>query len=357
MGAAVVAHSVVTSSPDQVSPEQIAAIARARGPDLSERLTLYADAWVDALARQLELVAWDREQLLGQVQTRVAELHRARPSVGGGPPVRVVERRAQPLESIDVAWSWLRRGRRVRLELEPEACTAAADLLDGIAALFPPRVLEVGSYSGDAPPGDHVDGGVEPPGARVAMIDANADRELAAYVLARTSLRRSGVDPRGVKVAYIAGDIELFQRHVRRLWVGATVGPAADPESFAGPVRPSTRTAYLEAYERWDQHPDVSTWCRGGVLQRSGDPGCFLAPAAFHTHHPCPDLPRVGPMLVVVSCNEEALRAVARDTLAQRGQLVQIGGRPGDFRGPVRHVRGALLVERLPPGLPEPRPV
>jgi len=339
------------------SAEQIAAFARARGSELSERLTLYADALSDSLARQLELVAWDREQLIGQVQTRVAELNRARPTVRDGPPVHVVERRLQPLEAIDVVWSWLRRGRRVRLSLEPGACTAAADLLLGLVPIFPRHALQVADEPEPEPEPDLVDGGVRLAQSRVAMIDANADRELAAYVLARTSLRRSGVDPRGVKVAYAVGDLERLQRHVRRLWVGVTVGPAADPESFAGPVKPAIRDAFLDAHAQWQDHPGVSTWCRGGVLDRSGDPRCYLAPAAFHTSWPLPDLPRVGPMIVVVSCDEETLRTAARETLAQHNQLVQIGGRPGAIKGPVRHVRGALLVERLPPGLPEPRPV
>ncbi|MCA9653035.1 MAG: hypothetical protein H6712_21695 [Myxococcales bacterium] len=338
--------------------ERIAATARARGPELSERLTLVADAMSDSLARQLELVAWDREQLIGQLQTRVMELARSRPVVREGPPVRVIERRAQPLEAIDLAWAWLRRGRAVRVEREPDACSAALDVLRGLVPAFEGGALELHDEGGAELPPGWVEGGVEPPtGPRVAVIDEEADRELAAYVLARTGLRRSGVDPRGVKVAYAAGEHELLQRHLRRLWVGVRVGPADDPESFAGPVQPQMRDRYLQAYAEWEQHPEVEVWCKGGVLERAGDPRCYLAPALLHTHGPPPPLPLAGPMVVVVSIDDAGMKEAARRAQAERGQVVQIGGRPGAIAGPVRHVRGALLVERLPPGLPDPRPV
>jgi len=345
-------------------PEGIAAQARALGPELNERLTLYADALVDSLARQLRLVAWDREQLVGQVQQRVARLQHSRPPLRPGKPVRVIERRSQPLESIDVVWGWLRRGRRVRLQLEEGACTAAADLLRGLASQFVPGALEVADDDdADADDDDDteasfVDGGVESPGPRVAVIDADADRELAAYVLARTGLRRSGLDPRGVKHAYAAGDLDLLARHMRRLWVGVNVGPASDPDSFAGPVSPAVRERFVEINERWRTHADVRAWCPGGVLERTGDPACYLAPALYVVSWPVPDLPLVGPMMVVVACEHEGqLLEAARRAHRHEGQVVQIGGRPGTIPEPVRHVRGALLVERLPPGLPEPRPV
>lgn len=348
------------------SAEQIAAAARARGPELAERIRLEADVLADALARQLQLVAWDREQLVGQVQARVAELHHARPPVREGPPVRVLERRLQPLEAIDVVWGWLRRGRRVRLEQEPGACTAAAELLRGMAYRLPAGVLEIhegtmhdqpGGTAGSMS-GSMVVGGVDPAKARMAVIDADADRELAAYVLARTGLRRSGLDPRGVKQAFVVGELDLLERHMRRLWVGVRVGPAEDPESFAGPVPTSLREPFAAAHAQWSAHPDVRTWCPGGELERTGDSACYLAPALFSTPWPAPELPLVGPMMVVVVCDSLLrLQQAARQAQAEGGQVVQIGGRPGRIPGPVRHVRGALLVERLPPGLPEPRPV
>jgi hypothetical protein len=338
--------------------EQIAEAARARGPELAERIRLEADALVDALGRELELVAWDREQLVGQVQARVAALQDARPPVRGGPPVRVVERRLQPLESIDTVWGLLRRGRRVRLEQEPDACSGAAELLRGMAYRLPPGALQIHAETTPAPPPGHVAGGVDPPAPRVAVIDADADRELAAYVLARTGLRRSGMDPRGVKQAFAVGELELLERHMRRLWVGVSVGPADDPESFAGPVPSASRERFEAAHTLWREHPDVRTWCPGGVLRRAGDHATYLAPALFHTAWPPPALPLVGPMVVVVACSSEAqLQEAVRRARDEGGPVVQIGGRPGRITGPVRHVRGALLVERLPPGMPEPRPV
>lgn len=332
---------------------------------------------VDALAQQLQLVAWDREQLVGQVQARVAELHDKRPLVRAGSPVRVVERRLQPLEAIDVAWAWLRRGRRVRLEQEPNACTAAADLLRGMAYRLPAGALEIHEGTTQALPAGYVAGGVDRPQERVAVIDADADRELAAYVLARTGLRRSGLDPRGVKRAFVVGDLDLLERHMRRLWVGVRVGPAEDPESFTGPVPSSLREPFGAAHAQWQAHPGVRAWCPGGVLERTGESACYLAPALFCVPWPPPELPLVGPMMVVVACDGVLrLQHVAREahaassttasTLSGIGdrssspagaQVVQIGGRPGRIPGTVRHVRGALLVERLPPGLPEPRPV
>jgi hypothetical protein len=338
--------------------EQIANAARARGPELSERIRLEADSLVDALGRELQLVAWDREQLVGQVQARVAAQQDARPPVRGGPPMRVVERRQQPLEAIDVAWGLLRRGRRVRLEQEPDACSGAAELLRGMAYRLPTGALEIhGSTTLELPAG-HVAGGVDPPAPRVAVIDADADRELAAYVLARTGLRRSGLDPRGVKQAFATGELDLLERHMRRLWVGVSVGPADDPESFAGPVQPALRERFVAAHAQWRAHPQVRTWCAGGVLERAGDAACYLAPALFYSPWPPPELPLVGPMVVVVACEGEAhWQDAVRHARSKGSGVVQIGGRPGRVAGPVRHVRGALLVERLPPGMPEPRPV
>lgn len=335
--------------------QQIAAVARARGPALSDRLTLHSDDLAAALERQLELVAWDRELLVGRLQRRTAALHRTRPLLDAGPPVRVVERRAQPLEAIDVAWSWLRKGRAVRLERDHDACTAAGDLLRPVMDEFPSGALVVADETTDEP---HDPGGVDPPGSRIAVVDEDADRELAAYVLARTALRRSGIDPRGIKRAYVAGDLELLQRHMRRLWVGVQVGPADDPESFAGPVPTSARDAFLRAHEQWEAHEGVTCWCPGGALQRAGEPERYLAPALFHTQDEVPELPLRGPMVVVVGCpDNNALRQIAVRVQRDGGDVVQIGGQPGLVSRPARHVRGALLVERLPPGLPEPRPV
>lgn len=338
--------------------EQIADAARARGHELAERIRLEADALVDALGRELRLVAWDREQLVGQVQARVAALQETRPPVRSGPPVRVIERRLQPLEAIDVTWGWLRRGRRVWLEPERDACSGAAMLLRGMAYRLPPGALQIHGEGTHEPPAGFVAGGVDPPAPRVAVIDGDADRELAAYVLARIGLRRSGLDPRGVKQAFVVGDLELLERHMRRLWVGVSVGPADEPDSFAGPVPAASCDRFTAAHAQWRAHPQVRTWCPGGALERTGDAALYLAPALFHTRWPPPELPLVGPMVVVVACDGEAqLQSAVRGARSGGSGVVQIGGRPGLVAGPVRHVRGALLVERLPPGMPEPRPV
>jgi acyl-CoA reductase-like NAD-dependent aldehyde dehydrogenase len=199
--------------------------------------------------------------------------------------------------------------------------------------------------------------GVYPPGPRIAVIEVDADRELAAYVLARTSLRRTGTDPRATKRAYVVGTVDRLQRHLQRLWLGANLGPAADSDSFAGPVDAATRDAFLEACTAWRDHEGVDTWVPGGPLERTGDTGIYLAPALVSCSWPPPDLPTTGPILVVVRCGPDQARAAADQVGTQAGQIVQFGGRPHTYAGHVRLIRGALLVERLPPGLPEPRPV
>ncbi len=364
-----------------VRPERIAAAARALGGELSERVALYADAIATALATELMLVAWDREQLIGALQVRLGRLRQERFREYGGVPVRIVERRLQPLESIDLAWRHLRQGRHVHVQHEPGACSAGIELLAGLAhaleGMLDASVLTVASEpsptepwrsSGSSAWHSQVDVdasdpgrwplvGVAPPGPRVAIVDEHADRELSAYVLARTCLRRTGRDPRGVKTAYVVGPVDLLQRHLRRLWVGASMGPATAHGSFAGPVEPEVRDRFLEAHARWSSHANVETWCPGGVLERAGDRAIYLAPALFAVDWPVPELELSGPMLVVVRCTPEQARAGAESAVRREGQLIVVGGRPGAFEGDARYIRGALLVERLPPGLPEPRPV
>jgi hypothetical protein len=364
---------------DVPGAQRIAAAARALGRELSELVAIHADAIAGALARQLELVAWDREQLVGQLQTQLYALRDERFRELGGSPVRIVERRRQPLESIELIWRHLRQGRRVRLEHEPGACTAAADLLRGMRHALGPGVLDIAEVPWDDAPPRPASGstsrmaraalevtddpsswpvvGVYDPGPRIALVEARADRELAAYVLARTGLRRTGTDPRAVKRAYVIGAVDRLQRHLQRLWVGATMGPASDPESFAGPVDVALRDSFLEAVARWEAHDGVTVWAPGGGLERAGDSGIYLAPALFATDWPAPDLPLEGPMLVVVRCTVDEARAAAENAARQSGHAIQIGGRDRTYPGDVRVIRGALLVERLPPGLPEPRPV
>lgn len=359
--------------------QRIAAAARGLGPELSERLARYADALADALARQHELVAWDREQLVGQVQTRIFALRKQRVRELDGTPVRIVERRRQPLESIGEVWQALLQGRCVRLEHEPGACSAAIDLLRGMSHALGEGVLSIAEAPWAEAPSQpdpestsEMSGavletgedpsiwpvvGVLPPGPRVALIEAAADRELAAFVLARAALRRTGTDPRAVKRAYVMGAVDRFQRHLQRLWVGANMGPASDPESFAGPVDAATRDAFLDAHAAWQDHDGVRVWVGGGVLERTGDQGIYLAPAVFATDWPAPDLPMVGPMLVVIRCTPDQAMAAAERAARRSGHAIQVGGRPRTYPGRIRVIRGALLVERLPPGLPEPRPV
>jgi acyl-CoA reductase-like NAD-dependent aldehyde dehydrogenase len=191
----------------------------------------------------------------------------------------------------------------------------------------------------------------------VAVVEATADRELAAYVLARAGLRRTGADPRNVKFAYVVGLDDRWRRHLSRLWVGTTIGPPDDPASFTGPVDDALRQEFLAAQAAWSEHPDVEVVCPGGELQRADDPSHYLAPALFATDWPAPELPVAGPMLVLVRCNENQARAGAEAAAREDAQIIAIGARMGRYLGDVRYIRGALLVERLPPGLPKPRPV
>ena len=364
---------------DVPGAQRIAAAARALGPELRELVAIHADAIAGALARQHELVAWDREQLVGQLQTQLYGLSTERFRELGGTPVRVLERRRQPLESVELVWRHLRQGRRVRLEHEPGACTAAIDLLRNMSHALGSGVLTVAEHPWAGDPPRPASGstsrmtraaldvsddpltwplvGVYEPGPRIALVEAPADRELAAYVLARACLRRTGTDPRAVKRAYVVGTVDRLQRHLQRLWVGATMGPATDPDSFAGPVDEELRDAFLDSIARWERHDGVSVWSPGGVLERAGDSGIYLAPALFAAPWPVPDLPLEGPVLVVVRCTVDQARAAAENAARQSGHAIQIGGRPRTYPGDVRVIRGALLVERLPPGLPEPRPV
>ncbi len=341
------------------SPEQVAAAARAVEGSFLERLAIHADALASGLARSHQLVAWDREQLIGATQSRVRRIAGQKLTVVRDlPSVRVLERRGQPLECVDIVWRHLRRGQRVFVEYEAGTCPAVLDLLRGIARALAPGSLAVAETPGadEADHGPRV--GVDLPGPRVAMIDADADRELAAYVLARTSLRRSGSDPRAVKAAYVCGSTDLLQRHVRRLWVGVSIGPATDSGSFAGPIEAGVRDEFLAACERWAADESVEVWCEGAGLDRSGATECYAAPALFFVDGAVPKLPMVGPMLVIVGCDEAGAKAGYEAAVAAGGQAVQVGGRAGDYPGGnTRHIRGALLVERLPPGLPEPRPV
>lgn len=362
-------------------PEAIAQGARRRADAFAEQLALHADAIADALERELHLVAWDREQLLGSVQARFAELCKRRPGELGGVPERVLERREQPLEAIDAVWERLLAGRRVLLQCARGACTATRTLVGELAASLPSGALTVDAQPFDLDPAESAHGlsqlsasqraamiderdpstwplfAVARALPRVATIDVAVDRELAAYVLARTCLRRAGTDPRSVRKAFVVGPVELLQRHLQRLWVGAQMGPASDPESFAGPVDPAMCDAFVAAQAAWLAEPRATRWVEGGVLERADLGGPYLAPAAFVCDWPPPSHDLVGPICIIVRCTPEQARAEIEAASREGAQVVQVGGRPIAYAKDVRHIRGAVLVERLPPGLPEPRPV
>jgi len=362
-------------------PERIAAAARALGSELRDLLTLYADAVGANLAEQSRMVAWDREQLIGQVQQRLDGLRGQRFRELGDTNVRIIERAGQPLESLELVWTNLRQGRRVKLEWEQGACAVVPTLLRPLARVLRSTVGAEVLHISETPwaageeepsasqmafkvahdnpedPGRWPIVGVRRPGPRVAVVESSADRELAAYVLARTGLRRSGTDPRSVKRAYVVDAEERFLRHLKRVWVGAVMGPPDDPFSFAGPVTPEVREAFLDAHRAWEREPGVEVLVAGGDLARSGAPGCYLAPALFACDWPVPDVPLAGPMMVVVRSRIDQARAAAEAATRQGGQVVVVGASRNRYPGEVRHIRGALLVERLPPGLPDPRPV
>lgn len=344
----------------------LAAAARRVFPTFAERLALRADQISAALADELYLVAWDREQLIGAMQARLAAMAtRAATAVPRGADTkigaRIVERRVQPLEAIELAWECLFAGRRVQLSAEPGACSATTALVADMASLLPAGAVAIAGrepVSGEPPEAAAWPlRGVTPAVARIAWVDATADRELAAYSLARTCLRRSGVDPRAVRIACVAGPTDLLKRHLVRLWVGAQLGPASDPGSFAGPVDEATRDAFVVAQAAWLADERVELWCAGGVLEHAGASAPFVAPAAFAVDWPPPTLPMAGPMCCIVRCTEAQGHETIRAAASGGAAVVQIGGRPLADIGELRHIRGAVLVERLPPGLPEPRPV
>ncbi len=362
-------------------PERIAAAARALGSELRDLVTLYADAVGASLAEQFQMVAWDREQLIGQVQLRLDALRGRRFRELGDTNVRVIERAGQPLESLALVWKNLRQGRRVMLEWEQGSCSVVTELLGPLGRVLESTVgapvLHIASapWRADEPEPsaskvafkvahENPDDpslwpviGVRRPGPRVAVVEASADRELSAYVLGRTSLRRSGMDPRGIKRAYVVDADDRFLRHLKRVWVGAVMGPARDPFSFSGPVTPEVREDFLEVHRAWEGHPEVEVLVAGGDLKRAGTSGCYLAPALFACDWPVPELPLAGPMMVVVRARIDQARAAAEAASREGGQAIVVGATGNHYSGDVRYIRGALLVERLPPGLPDPRPV
>jgi hypothetical protein len=350
-------------------PEAIAAAARELEPELLEAIALRADEIADDLGERLGMVAWEREEQIGSAQRCLLELREAE-DLGRGEPVLVRELRAQPLEALDLAWRALRAGRRVHVESEAGACPGVYRILRELSDLLGGDALSV------TPPGvidhDHASWrsiGVSPRHERVALIQADADRELAAYVLARACLRRSGFDPRVVHRVIVIGPTQRLEQNLRRLWIGARMGPVDDEHAFAGPVDDAHAARFTAAESAWRALDHISTICPGGTLQRADAPGqCFLAPALFranldHDHFPKNEPAPQGPMLVIYSAGTNADAPVRAERLVDHFALVEhgrlrFGSKPRDLElRPIdRQIHGALLVERLPPGLPEPRP-
>jgi hypothetical protein len=355
----------VTKPVADVTPRRLAAAARALQPTLFDALALAADSLEDELAERFFMVPWDRVRLIGQAQgvlTRLGERRFAADELGG--PLRhVIERRALPLESIGDAWTELRAGRRVVVSGEAGSCQGALELLRRMGEVLGGRLLTVVESATDVPPEAVA---TEPAwaGPRIALVQPDADPETAAYVLGRTSLRRTGFDPRAVHHAVVAGPSARLERVLRRIWLGARMGAISDETAFAGPVGPGAATAYLDALAAWAEHPGVRTVVEGGPLRRpdADEHRRYLAPALFVLERaevgPAPTV--VGPMLILEPCEageaDDRLRRLNPPT--RRGTVLRFGEpRRGMVLNPFdRQVRGALLVERLPPGLPDPRP-
>jgi hypothetical protein len=368
----------------------LAATARALGSLLLEQIARASDELADDLATRLGMVAWEREEQIGAVQRRLLELdgvgvhgppgsapglNGERELAGSAEPCLVRELREQPFEALDLAWRVLRQGRRVHVESEAGACPGVFQILQGLAERFasgavsltPPGVLEHEHTSWKKI-------GVEPRHGRVALVQADADRELAAYVLARACLRRTGFDPRVVHRVIVVGPSERLERNLRRLWVGARMGPVDDEHAFAGPVDSARAHSFAAAERAWRERESVVTICPGGELEHAGreSAGSFLAPALLRAppvhagELPTGEPSTCGPMLVVypvlpntadeaaVSTGERLLEHFAGRELGR----LRFGNKPRELslRPIDRQLHGALLVERLPPGLPEPRP-
>jgi len=358
-----------------VSRERVAAAVRARHDELLELVALRAEAIASALRRELGLVAWDCQVVIGRAQLGLRRLVEGGSSSAPryGPAVRIIERARQPLECLPVVWGALLRGCQVWLGVEAGASTAAIEVLrtiderlrgDGVEAL----TIAAGDVDAEAAEvASWPLVGVEPALSRLAVVSEDGDRELAAYVLARTCLRRSGDEPRTIHHALVCGPTHRLERYLQRLWVGVVIGPAEDPESFTGPVGAGLADAYLRALERWRDQPGVRVLLQGGRLERADDDGIFLAPALFRLPWPLPEgcplpgdpeLPVVGPMLLLYTAEARAIEEVSRALGFSASRQLWIAPPP---RGGVvsygpRYVQGALIVERMPPGLPEPRP-
>jgi hypothetical protein len=160
---------------------------------------------------------------------------------------------------------------------------------------------------------------------------------------------------------FVVGPIERLERTLRRLWVGARMGRVEDPTAFAGPVSPQQAEAYSEAERQWRAHAGVRVLCPGARLDRAEanlEGRVFLAPALLRCDvGPVPELECPGPILVLHPVVAESAEAELARFSEPGGRLrFGTGGRGTSDHPEDRRFRGALLTERLPWGLPEPRP-
>ncbi|NVB36885.1 hypothetical protein G6O69_03525 [Pseudenhygromyxa sp. WMMC2535] len=361
-----------------MSPEHLAASARHLLGELLEALALSSDEIADDLGARMGMVAWEREEQIGAAQQQLQALSERRFDEIGGQPVRIRELREQPLEALALAWQALQRGHRVHVESEAGACPAVFRLLRDVGELLGGQALATSTPGQlDHPNAAWTQIGVSPRRERVALVQADADHELAAYLLARACLRRTGFDPRVVHRVIVEGSSERLERTLRRLWIGARMGPVDDDQAFSGPVTAARAEKFLAAEALWRAREGVTTICPGGALIRSDAPEeRFLAPALFRLApldsstdastdadlDASADTPTLGPMLLIQPVQGEAITARAEALLAHLAPpghgRVRFGAPRRDVprRRDDRQLHGALLVERLPPGLPEPRP-
>jgi hypothetical protein len=362
-------------------PERLAAVARMLQPLLLDSLALQADRIADELAHELGLVAWERERLIGHIQGQLMALREQRFGRPGGAPVRIVERRLQPLESLVPTWQMLRRGRQVHLESEPGTIPQLLHLMRAMAAMVGEDDLTVADAGANTDP-RHREwrrAGVVGAERRVALVQEDADPELAAYLLARACLRRTGFDPRSIHRVVVIGRTERLERHLRRLWFGVVMGAVDDERAFAGPVTEVEADSFLASERSWRTVPGVEVLCGAGRLEHVAHDRrrpAFLAPALLRLtagrssasleDPPAEERgssvgspPLTGPLLLLHRCAEAEQGEALLEEIAGPGDArLRIGPRPRGVRlGAMdRQIHGALLLERLPPGLPDPRP-
>lgn len=353
-----------------VPATRIAAEAGALEPALERALALGSDGVAQALEAH-GLVAWDREQVIGGAQRALATLRAQRLPPREGPPLLITERRLQPLESLPAVWRALRSGRQVSLRVEPDGCNAVPRFLGFLSEALRERlgtsVLRIaghGPLHEDAKPG-----GVTVAKTRIGLVQADADPELAAYVLTQACVRRCGVRPRSVHWVVVATTdarpYATLERHLRRLWLSVRMGEVHDETVFAGPVDDETAQAFDRA-NGWLADMGATALVEGGRLL--SDDATFLGPSLFRVGRDdeaqTAGAQRMdelrGPLLVLDYQPRD--RAEARLAELTGGALargaVRIGVTPRGWTAPPKHVQysGAVLVERLAPGLPSPRP-